>query len=124
MVKMTSMREYIFWWIAKPDQFETEEHEYFPSAQHARAYAAKILRTETIAPYGRVYYIKNQKQNMIPYNAKLVQIIHPVKTEIILFKNRLYVEKVRKNTKGQYYQVFYPMSADGVVSNRSVRSLM
>lgn len=124
---MASMREYIFWWIAKPDQFETEGHEYFSSAQQARAYAAKILRTETIASFGRVYrfkYPKDQKQNMIPYNAKLVQIIHPIKTEIILFKNRLYVEKVRKNTKGQYYQVFYPMTADGVVSSRSVRSLM
>lgn len=118
------MGHYLFTWIVSPSS-EIEEYLSFPSIQHARAYAAKLLRAEPMAQYGKVYESFPKVINEIPYNAKIVNIITSGRTITILsYKNRLYVEKVKKNTKGQNYLIFYPMSANGVVSNRSVRNIM
>ena len=96
---------------------------YFSTFQQARAYAAKLLRTETIAQYGMVYHNNSKIRNRIPYSAKIIEIISSkghYSTTTVSFKNRLYVAKARKDTKGEYRWVFYPMSANGEVSSRSV----
>ena len=115
------MTQYVFWWIARPDENETEEVMYLSSAKQARAYAAKILRTETVAQYGKAYWLNPKVQNKIPLSAKIVDIItsRGLSATIVLFKNKLYVVKIKKNTRGGY-QVFYPMSANGDVGSRPV----
>ena len=114
------MTEYVFWWIARPNENETEEVMYFSTAQQARAYAAKLLRTEIITQYGKGYW--HNPNNKIPHTAKIVDVITSKGfTTIMLFKNKLYAVRIRKNIKGEPYQVFYPMAVNGKLSDKSVK---
>ncbi len=119
------MTEYLFWWIARPGEGESEETMFFSTAQQARAYAAKLLRTETITQYGKGYWINPKFQNQIPRTAKIVDIITSkgLSATIVLYKNKLYVAKVRKDAKGIPHHIFYPMSANGEIGNKSFSSI-
>lgn len=114
------MTEYLFWWIEKPRGLETEETMHFSTVQQARAYAAKLLKTETITQYKNAYVL--DPRNKIPHTAKIVDVITSRGvTTVMLFKGKLYAVMVKKNMKGEYYQVFYPMSVNGKLSKTPVR---
>ena len=120
---MAKEKEYVFWWIARPGEGESEDVNYFSTAQRARAYAVELLKTEKITQFGKGYW--HDPRNKIPLTAKIVDVITPKghTTTVLSFKSKLYAVKIKKDAKGTAYQVFYPMLANGTIIDRPMSKL-